>query len=296
MILFLVMKIGFIGQGWIGKNIADDYENRGYEVVRYALEEPYANNKSLIKDCEIVVIAVPTPTTPDGFDDSILHAVIPLTGNDKIVVVKSTVVPGVTESLAKTFPDRYIIHSPEFLVESTAAYDAAHPTRNILGIPDDTEEYKQAANKVLSVLPDSPVNIVCSAREAELIKYASNCFLFTKVIFANILFDLTIANSSSWEIVAQGMAADPRIGTSHLKVIDASRHPGAKAGRGAGGHCFIKDFAALREIYEKTLPGNKGLSVLRALEEMNIELLEKSGKDLDLLKQVYEKTPLNQNL
>ncbi len=290
------MKIGFIGQGWIGKNIADDYENRGYEVVRYALEEPYANNKSLIKDCDIVVIAVPTPTTPDGFDDSILRTVIPLTGNDKIVVVKSTVAPGVTESLAKTFPNRYIIHSPEFLVESTAAYDAAHPTRNILGIPDDTEEYKQAADKVLSILPDSPVNIVCSAREAELIKYASNCFLFTKVVFANILYDLTIANSSSWEIIAQGMAADPRIGTSHLKVIDASRHPGAKAGRGAGGHCFIKDFAALREIYEKTLPGNKGLSVLRALEEMNIELLEKSGKDLDLLKQVYEKSPLNQNL
>ncbi len=59
-------KIGFIGQGWIGKNYADDFEKRGFEVVRYAQEEPYIKNKEAIADCDIVFIAVPTPSTPEA--------------------------------------------------------------------------------------------------------------------------------------------------------------------------------------------------------------------------------------
>ena len=56
--------IGFIGQGWIGKNYADDFEERGFEVVRYGLEPEFAENKDRIKDCDIVFVAVPTPTRP----------------------------------------------------------------------------------------------------------------------------------------------------------------------------------------------------------------------------------------
>ncbi len=61
------MTIGFIGQGFIGKSYADDLERRGKKVVRYSLEEPYIKNKDRIRDCDIVFIAVPTPTTPEGF-------------------------------------------------------------------------------------------------------------------------------------------------------------------------------------------------------------------------------------
>lgn len=53
--------IGFVGQGWIGKNYADDFEERGFSVIRYSLEEPYVANKERIKDCDMVFIAVPTP-------------------------------------------------------------------------------------------------------------------------------------------------------------------------------------------------------------------------------------------
>ena len=56
------MKIGFIGQGFIGKNYANDFENRGFEVVRYALENGYHVNKNGISDCDITFVAVPTPT------------------------------------------------------------------------------------------------------------------------------------------------------------------------------------------------------------------------------------------
>ena len=81
------MTIGFIGQGFIGKNYADDFERRGFSVTRYSLEEPYRGNKEKIKECDIVFIAVPTPTTPEGFDDSILRGVLPLVKEGKTAVI-----------------------------------------------------------------------------------------------------------------------------------------------------------------------------------------------------------------
>lgn len=284
--------IGFIGQGFIGKNYADDFENRGYSVVRYALEEPYVQNKEKIKECDMVFIAVPTPTTPEGFDDSILREAISITGKGKIVVIKSTMAAGTTESIQEQYPDRIIMHSPEFLVESTASYDAAHPNRNIIGIPQDTDEYRKAAENVLKVLPEASFFLICKAREAELIKYAGNCFLFTKVMFANLMHDLAEANGASWDSIRESMAADPRIGSSHLRVVDASRHAGAKPGRGAGGHCFIKDFAAFRAMHDEMLPKDEyGSRMLRAMECKNIQMLTDSEKDIDLLKDVYGDYP-----
>src|SRR3989344_5672703 len=116
------VKIGFIGHGVVGKNCADDFEARGHVVIRYAKEKPYHKNKNAIKDCDIVFIAVPTPTTPDGFDDSIVREALSLVGKGKIAVIKSTIVPGTTRSIQKENPDVFVMHSPEFLTESTAAY------------------------------------------------------------------------------------------------------------------------------------------------------------------------------
>jgi UDP-N-acetyl-D-mannosaminuronate dehydrogenase len=85
--------IGFIGQGYIGKNYADDYEERGYKVTRYSLEPAYVHNKDAIRDCDIVFVAVWTPTTPKGFDVSVVESVLPLVKKGGIVVLKSTVIP-----------------------------------------------------------------------------------------------------------------------------------------------------------------------------------------------------------
>ncbi|HXK38354.1 MAG TPA: hypothetical protein VJ579_04780 [Candidatus Paceibacterota bacterium] len=280
--------VGFIGQGFIGKNYSNDFENRGIAVVRYALEEPYVQNKAKLKNCKIIFIAVPTPTTPDGFDDSIVRNAVGLVAPGTIVVIKSTLAVGATESIQKEYPDLFIMHSPEFLAEKTAAYDAAHPTRNIIGIPKDTVEYRQKAEQVLSILPASPFTLICAAKEAELIKYAANCFLFTKVLYANLIADLAAANGVGWENIMKGIGTDPRIGPSHLRIMDTSGHPGAAQGRGAGGHCFIKDFAALREMFERSLPNDdKTLAILRAMEARNCQYLRESKKDLDLLGEVY---------
>lgn len=282
------MKIGFIGQGFIGKNYADDFENRGFEVVRYSLEEPYIKNKDSITTCDVVFIAVPTPTTPQGSDDSILKSVIPLVGGGKITVIKSTILPGSTEMLQELFPEKILLHSPEFLVESTAALDAAKPTRNIIGITQKTETHQSAAETVLSILPTAPYSLITTSRESELIKYTANCFLYTKVLFANMFFDIAKSYGCEWDNIQESLAADPRIGPSHLKVNDVSRHPGATSGRGAGGHCFIKDFAAIRIAYEN-LPqyDDDWLLLLKTMEKKNISLLKQTGKDLDILKNVY---------
>src|SRR3989344_5315259 len=100
------IKIGFIGQGYVGKHNADDLESRGYSIILYAKEEPYNKNKEAIKDCDIVFIAVPAPTIPKGYDASIIRSVLPFTGIGKIVVLKSTMFPGLTEKIQKEFPDR----------------------------------------------------------------------------------------------------------------------------------------------------------------------------------------------
>lgn len=274
------IKIGFVGQGWIGRHYADEFESRMYSVVRYSLEEPYIKNKHLIKDCEVVFIAVPTPTTEDGFDESIVREALTLVGEKKIAVIKSTLLPGITEKLQNEFPDVFVLHSPEFLAEATAAHDAAKPQRNIVGIPIDTPEYRQKAVSILRILPEAPYKKVMRSRDAEMVKYAGNCFLFTKVMYMNMIYDLADKIGCDWKALHEGLIHDPRVGESHTQPIHSS-------GRGAGGHCLIKDFEAFRQLYLSQVPDTYGDNVLRAMAEMNINLLKSTNKDLDLLVGVY---------
>lgn len=277
------MQIGFIGQGFIGKSYADDFEARGYTPVRYAQEKPYVENKDAVASCDIVFIAVPTPSTPQGFDASIVDEVLSLIGEGKIAVIKSTVLPGTTELLQSKHPNITVMHSPEFLTEKTAAYDAAHPDRNIIGICEDTPEVRAKAAEVISVLPVAPYAAVIPVKEAEFIKYGGNCWFYFKVLYINILFDMATELGLDWQTIKEGMAADPRIGSTHLDPVHQS-------GRGAGGHCFIKDFAALKELHTKLLPDDRmSADILNALERKNLALLRSTGKDLDILEGVYGK-------
>lgn len=280
--------VGWIGQGFIGKNYADHLEETGHAVVRYSLDPQYVGNKDKIQECDVVFIAVPTPTTPQGFDDSLLRSVIPLTKDGATVVIKSTILPGTTEKLQELLPTRFVMHAPEFLRESTAADDVRHPIRNIVGIPKDTPEYRERAAAVMQLFAPSPYDRVTSAREAELIKYAANCILYTKTVFVNLLYDLALSEHADWNEIRDALKADPRIGPSHLDPVHKSGPTATTVGRGAGGHCFIKDFEALRRMYAE-LGDEKGLAVFTALLEKNNALLRGSGKDLDLLDGVYGK-------
>jgi UDPglucose 6-dehydrogenase len=281
------MKIGFIGQGWIGKNYANDFETRGLSVVRYGLEPEYSGNREKIKDCDIVFVAVPTPTTPKGFDYSIVEKSLELVGEGKIAVIKSTILPGTTEILQEKYPKVFVMHSPEFLREIYAAYDAANPTRNIIGISKIEDEHKEKAKKVLSVLPKAKYEKIMLAKEAELVKYIGNCFLYEKVVFFNQMYDLANGLGLDYQNIRDAVTHDERIGESHTAVAHASGHNLQVLGRGAGGHCFIKDFEALLEMYKKILPDDLlGLQVFEVIKKRNYKYLVDSKKDLDLLKGV----------
>lgn len=281
------MKIGFIGQGWIGKNYADNYESRQFEVVRYSLEKEYIANKEKIKDCDLVIIAVPTPTNKKGFDLSYVESAIKITKPKQNIVIKSTLIPGSTEKLAKKFKDRYIFHSPEFLSERTAKYDVDRPHANVLGIPVVNKEYKKRAHKIIESFPQAPFSLVCSSLEAEIIKYSRNIHGFFEVIFYNLFYDYVNSLGADYNVVKSYIDSDPLHVKRYASPVHASGHDLKNPKRGAGGHCFIKDFKAFRESFSKLVKDKKSIEVLKSLETKNIDLLIKSGKDLDLLRGIY---------
>ena len=274
--------IGFIGQGFIGKNYADDFERRGYSVVRYSLEEVHRANKEKIKECDIVFIAVPTPTTPEGFSYAPVEEVLSLVGIGKTAVIKSTIIPGTTAYLQNKYKDIHLLYSPEFLSEATAATDAANPFSNIVSFAEDTLVKRQKAEEVLSVLPKAPYSKICRSTEAEIIKYAHNASGYVQIMLFNAMYDLANSFKMDWSIIEEAIKADPYISNRYAKPLH-------KSGRGAGGHCFIKDFSALSDLYKNRVGDKEGVAFLESAEAKNIKLLLSSGKDLDLLSAVYGK-------
>lgn len=277
------MTIGFIGQGFVGKSYADDFEKRGFSVVRYSLEEPYVRNRDQIRGCDIVFIAVPTPTLPSGFDYSIVSGVLSLVGKGKVAVIRSTLLPGTTEKLQSAFPSLVILHAPEFLSEVTAAQEAQSPIMNIIGYPTDSDAHRATADAVLAMLPASNFSKVMSAKEAELIKYTHNVHGVLRVVYANLVFDLAEKLGCNWETVQSAMDADPMLSPYYNKPVH-------KSGRGAGGNCFVKDFAAFRQLYADMIRDPKSLAVFTAIEAKNLALLQESNKSQDLVRGVYGST------
>jgi UDPglucose 6-dehydrogenase len=182
--------------------------------------------------------------------------------------------------LQDEFPNIIVLHSPEFLVEKSAAHDAAHPNRNIIGIPKDTSAHHEAAKRVLAVLPDAPYNTIMNSLDSELVKYAGNCFLYTKLLFMNTLFDIVEKSGGDWDKVREALVHDPRIGESHTFPVN-------DGGRGAGGHCFIKDYEAFRQYYKQIVGEDEAYKLLSSSVAYNNKLLSNSGKDAELLRGVY---------
>lgn len=275
------MRIGFIGQGFVGKNIANDFANRGYDVLRYSLEPEYIGNKDGIRECDVVFIAVPTPTTKQGFDYSIVEQSLALVGDGKVAVLKSTLLPGTNKRLQTVYPRLTILFSPEFLCETTAAYDAANPMCTIVSILNESSVHQLAAEMIVSVLPKTKHTFIVPYESAELFKYVHNIHGFMRVVLSNIFYDTASALGVEWNDVEQIMNVDPMMSPYY----NAPLH---KSGRGAGGHCFIKDMAAFSKFYTALCSNDTlGIAVLKANEQKNLELLASSLKDQDLVKGVY---------
>lgn len=279
-------KIGIIGVGMVGTPLKRWFEENGYErnsdLFLYDID-PKKGYFDDVNQADIVFIAVPTPRDFDGSCD--LTAVKDaLTRIDihfhKIVVIKSTVTPGMTEYLQTIFSQWKMLFNPEFLTEKRAWEDFIKPDRQIVGF---TKYSIDAAHLVLSLLPKAPFMspwglgtykpIRITATEAEIIKYGGNVHFARKVNFANMLNLLCEELEVSYENVRHGMAADFRIGDSHLDV----NHGGY---RGFGGYCFPKDLDAL--IFFLECQGLKdGANLLKADKNFNIQLLNAQGLTIE---------------
>jgi len=214
-----------------------------------------------VKEAEIIIIAVGTPQSENGeadlrYIDQAAKEIAAAMNGYKIIMTKSTVPVGTNERIRNlisgiTNHSFDIVSVPEFLREGSAVRDTFNPDRIVIGT-----ERKAAAEKIISLHTPLTDNIfVTDIRSAEMIKYASNAFLATKISFINEIANICEKVGADVDLVAQGMGYDKRIGPSFLS-----------AGIGYGGSCFPKDTKALIQI-----AGNVeyDFKLLRSVVEVN---------------------------
>lgn len=201
-----------------------------------------------VQDAQAVFIAVGTPSLPDGsanlqFIEEVAASIGDHLNGYKAIITKSTVPIGtgkLIESIIREHAGEEmtfaVVSNPEFLREGSAIEDFMHPERVVVGTGDPrAREIMLAIYSPLRVA-DVPF-ILTTVESAELIKYASNGFLATKISFINEVAELAEVLGADVEVVARGMGLDSRIGPKFL-------HPGP----GFGGSCFPKDSRALSQI------------------------------------------------
>ena len=254
------MIIGIIGNGFVGSAVKATME-KSFPIETYDINPNISTTNSvaeLVEKAECVFVCLPTPSNPDGsVNTSIVESVLATIGKAKCaVVLKSTVPPGFTDAESEKL-GRGIIFNPEFLRQSDAKRDYADQNHTILGVADTgtlTYDERLVTDILKTALPTSVI-IHTKSRTAELVKYARNAFLATKVSFANEIYALAEALNIPYPEVESLMVLDPRIAPSHLTV------PGWDGNLGFGGACFPKDTAALLSVMKtlqlphKTLEG-----------------------------------------
>ncbi len=243
--------------------------------------DPKKNYFDDINQADIIFISVPTSRSPDGSANlSAVDSAFGRITGEKIVVIKSTVPLGMTEEYQRKYPQHKILFNPEFLTEKQAWEDFVKPDRQIVGF---TSQSLDAAYLVLSLLPKAPFmspwgintykRIKITATEAELIKYGGNIHFSRKINFANLLAGVAGKFGADYENVRAGLAADCRVGDSHLDV----NHGGDK---GFGGFCFPKDLDAFIFHLEKHGLSNEA-KLLQEDREFNKKLLVSQGLTLE---------------
>lgn len=244
--------IGVIGGGVVGQAVANFFPGaRLYD--KFKTIDPIDD----VLRQDIIFICVPTPYER-GFDRSALDDVFSrLSGlDDKIIVIKSTVLPGTTDYYQDKYPKLKVFFNPEFLSDKTAKEDFILPDKQLVGF---TAASQDIAGEVLGILPDAPYKKIMPAKAAELIKYAVNSFYASKVIFGNLLYDLSESLGLDYNIVKEAFVSDKRIADSHFDVW----HGGY---RGYGGKCLPKDLKTLRDFGQAAAVD---VSLLEAIDRLN---------------------------
>lgn len=263
-------KIGVVGWGFVGqatgKGLATNKINKIFVYDKQRTSP--LTLKEVVEESEFIFVCVPTPMFNDysGMSMAIVDEVVDeialyAKGTDKIVIIKSTVLPGTTAKYIKKYPKVLFAMNPEFLTQNNANYDFLHPSRTVIGASN-----KKVGERIKAlyqtILDKNQPYFIMDTTSAEVTKYMSNLTLASKVILANEFFLLSKAVGADYDSVRKAVEADPRIGT-HLRA------PGPDGDFGFGGACFPKDMIGILGQGRKL---KLDLNVLEAVWKKNLKV------------------------
>ena len=251
------MKLGIIGLGAVGSANKEGFEYVGNEV---SVHDVKLNTEiSNILDSEIVFLCLPTPSTNDGdCDTSILEEVISNlndTNYKGIIAIRSTVIPGFTQSMIDKYKNLAICFVPEFLRERCAADDFINNHKLLAIGTHDIWVYRKVV-KAHGNLPEHIEHL--TPTEAEVLKYFNNVYASLRVTFANVLFEICEKLKCDYSSIKNAYIKTGKAVDMYLDVSENLR--------GYGGMCLPKDTKALAKLIEKL---NLNLDLIASIDKDN---------------------------